>query len=119
MLWRPDDMLGWAIFNESRKVHDHGALRDVAHQRQIMRDIDCRQPEARLDLTHEVQNAGPHADIEHGDRLVGDDETRSEDKRAGQYDTLQLTTRKLVRKFLQDVTKAAQPHAIEHIGNAV
>src|SRR5262245_12710365 len=84
-----------------------------------MRDVDGRQPKTGLDLTHQVQDAGPYADIQHGNRLIGDDEARLQNQRPSQNKALQLPTRKLVRKFVEDVAKTPQAHAIEHQGDAV
>src|SRR5262245_31734708 len=101
MLRCPDDALSRAILDESCKVHDHGPPRNVAHQGQVVGDVDGSESKACLDLAHEVQDTGAHADIEHRHRLIGDNEARSEDERASQHDTLQLATRELVRKFFQ------------------
>ena len=119
MLRRPDHALGRAVLDESCEVHDHCPLRDIAHQRQVVRDIDGRESQARLDLTHKVQDASPHADVEHGDRLVGDDEPGSEDERARQHDSLQLAAGQLVREFLQDAADVPQAYAIEHSSDAI
>src|SRR4029434_5985753 len=88
-----------AILDEPCKVHDHGPPRNVAHQGQVVGDVDGRESESCLDLAHEVQDTGAHADIEHRYRLTGENEARSEDERASQHDTLKLATRELVRKF--------------------
>src|SRR5262245_28596967 len=59
MLRGLNDARGRTVLDESCKIHDHGAPRDIAHQCQVVRDVDGREPEAPLDVTHQVQDARP------------------------------------------------------------
>ena len=84
-----------------------------------MRNVDRSQPEAFLNLTHEIENAGTHTDVEHRHRLVGHDKLRPKDQRAGEHDTLKLPAGKLMRIFLQQVTDPAHVHALEHNADTI
>ena len=48
-------------------------------------------------VEHEPQQLGPDRDVEHADRLVGDDQLRPDHERAGDDDALALAARQLVR----------------------
>ena len=60
-----------------------------------MGDVDVGEVELVLQLQHQLQDLGPHAHVEHRDRLVGDQDVRLQDDCPGQRDALLLTAREV------------------------
>ena len=86
----PIDIIGVREFNDSPEVHDRDAVGDVLHDREIMRDEQVAEPHLPLQIEKQVQDLALDGDIERGDRLVADDQTRLECDRPGDADPLPL-----------------------------
>jgi hypothetical protein len=70
-----------------------------------------------LQVLHQVEHLGLHRDVERADRLVGHDQLRPGDQRAGDGNALALAAGKLVRVFVQ--IAVAQAHLGQHLGGAL
>ncbi len=79
------------------EVHDRDPVRDVADDREVVRDEEVRQLEVGLEGLEQVDDLGLDRDVERRDRLVADDEVRVERERAREPDALALAARELVR----------------------
>ena len=77
-------------------VDNRNSVRNKAYNRQVMRDEQIGQASALLQTVEQVQYLRTDRNVQRRDRLVGNDELRLHDQRAGNTDTLSLTTRELV-----------------------
>ena len=78
-----------------------------------MRDEEEGQVELRLQVFHQVDDLRLDGDVEGRDRLVGNDEARVEDERAGDADALALAARELVRIAVDEV--GIEPDHAHHL----
>ncbi len=62
-----------------------------------MRDEQVRQPELLLQIFEQIDDLRLNRDVERGDRLVGDDEFRTDRERPRDADALALAAGKFVR----------------------
>lgn len=114
---RPSEQLrGRTAFHDPTEVHHLGALAQVPHHTEVVRDEDQRQAEAVTQVRHQLEHRRLHRDIERRDRLVGDEHRRLERQRAGDPDTLALTTRELPGVGVEEARW--QPHGVEEFGGA-
>ena len=60
---------------------------------------------------HHVEQADANRHVEHGDRLVGQDERRTRREGLGEAQTLALTAREFVRVAMQDLGAGQQSDA--------
>jgi hypothetical protein len=84
------------------EVHHAHALGDVADHRQVVADQQEGHPALALDAREQRQDLRPDADVEGGDRLVGDDELGLGRQRAGDADALPLAAGELVRQAVEE-----------------
>ena len=101
------------VLDHAPQIHDDRAFADIADQRQVVRDVDRGQAQPFAHVAEHVQDAGAYADIQHRDRLVGDDEGRLQDQGAGHDDALKLAAGHLVRIALQDLRRAGRAHQLQ------
>ena len=80
------------------EIHDRDAVGDVANDREVVRDEDVRQPEVALQRLEQVDDLRADRDVERRDRLVENDQLRTERQRAGDADALALAAGELVRE---------------------
>ena len=73
---RADDRLGRADLHDLAEVHHRDPVGDDPGQRQVVGDEQVGQPALRAQVEHQPQQLGPDRDVEHRDRLVGDDDAR-------------------------------------------
>ena len=66
-------------------------------RREVVRDVDVRQPEPRLEVDHQVEDLRPHAHVEHRDRLVGDQQIGADDDRPRDRGALLLAAGEIAR----------------------
>src|SRR5438067_1810314 len=72
------------------EVHDHDAVRDVAHDVEVVRDEDVRESEVALQVLQQVEYLRLNRDVQRGDRLVADNQLRVDGERARHADSLAL-----------------------------
>src|SRR5436190_1465816 len=84
--------------DEFAEVHHRDPVADVAHDAEVVRDEDVREVELSLQVVEEVQHLRLDRDVERRDRLVGDDQLRTQRERACDADPLSLPAGELVRE---------------------
>jgi hypothetical protein len=89
--------------DDPAEVHDGDPVGDVAHHRQVMGDEQVGEPELVLEALEQVDDLGLDGDIQRRDRLVADDDLRSEGQATGDADALALAAGELVRVASQVV----------------
>ena len=94
LVLRPD-------LDDLAEVHHGDAVGDVAHDREIVRDEDVRQPEVALQRLEQVHDLRADRDVERRHRLVEDDQLRIERERARDADALPLAAGELVREAVR------------------
>ena len=87
-----------AALDDLALLHDDEAVADVVGGREVVGDVDDRDPEVVAQRPEQVDDRHPQRGVDHRDRLVGDDQRRLRDQRAGDRDALQLAAGQLVRK---------------------
>src|ERR1700722_16099247 len=88
--------------NNFSAVHDGDARCQVTHYRHGVRDEQIGQAEVPLQLRQQVHNLRSYADIQRGNRFVGDDELRAQGQGAGDSDSLPLSAAEFMREPGQD-----------------
>ena len=83
-----EDDVGRAELLQAAEVEDGDAVGDVAHDAEVVRDEEVRDPLLGLQLDEQVEDRGLHRHVERGGRLVADDELRVARERAGDRDAL-------------------------------
>ena len=73
-----DNLVGRTVLNHGAEIHHDRALAEIAHQGEVVTDIDGGQSHALAHLAHQGENARAHADIQHRDRLIGHQEARDQ-----------------------------------------
>ena len=94
---RPDDLLRRPDLHDLAEVHDGDPVGDDPGDRQVVGDEQVGQAPLAPQVEHQAQELGADRDVEHRDRLVGDDELRVHDQRPGDDDPLALAAGQLVR----------------------
>ena len=91
------DLLRIAGFDDAPQIHDADAVADVADDVQIVRDEQIRKPQLILKAHQQIQHLRLNGNIQRGNRLIRNDETRARDQGAGDGDALTLTAGELMR----------------------
>ena len=91
-----EQLIGGALFDNMPQVHHCYAVRDLTHNREIMRDEQVRQASVLLEVREEVQHLGLHGNVERGYRLVAHNKSRLDRERSGDADTLTLSAGELM-----------------------
>ncbi|MPN28210.1 hypothetical protein SDC9_175651 [bioreactor metagenome] len=83
--------------NDFAEIHDPDALRNMLHNRQIVRNKEIGQPHILLQLFQHIDDLRLNGHVQRGYRFVANDELRLHRERAGNTDALPLSAGKLVR----------------------
>src|SRR5882762_955895 len=94
-------------------LHHHHLFGHVADHRQVVRDEQVAHCVFVLQILQEVQQLGLDRDVERRDRLVADQDLRTQGERAGDRDPLALAAGELVRVFGERVRGEA--HLVEQL----
>src|SRR5258706_5443898 len=116
MLWVVRDLLGSANFHDFAAIHYCDTRREIAYDRHGVRDEEISQSEVALELSEQVDDLRADADVEGGDRFIGDDEFGPQREGAGDADALPLPTAEFVRKALQN--RVVEAHGAEEFDDA-
>ena len=92
-----EQRLGRCLLDDPPLVHDGDVIAEMLDHRQVVADEEVCDAMAALKILHQVQDLGLDRDIEGGDRLVGNDQLRPRDQRAGDGDALALTAGEFMR----------------------
>lgn len=91
MLGGEDDILGLTFFDETTFFHDVDPIRDVVGETDVVRDEDDRHLNLVAELEEHVEDGRTGAGIDHGRRLIGEEELGSKDEDARDHEALHLT----------------------------
>src|SRR5262245_60427762 len=109
------DRLAVGKLHDAAQMEDHHAVRDLAHDREIMTDENERHAGERLKLHDKVDDLALDRDIECADSLVANDQLRSDNHSPRDTDTLILSTRELMRVTIDP--RWIEPHFLHHRAN--
>jgi len=109
----------WVLLDDAPEIHHQRALAEVAHQSEVVRDINGGQPHGITHFAASGEDSGAHADVEHRHRLIGDQEARRQHQRTSQHDALQLSATQLVRIAVEVAFTVGEMDAAEGLLDAV
>ena len=90
MLRVGQDFGGRADLDDAPQIHDGDAVGEESGGRQIVGDVEDGDAAFVAQVAQQVEDFGADRHVEHRDRLVGDQQLRIEDQRAGDADALAL-----------------------------
>src|SRR5450830_101159 len=96
------------------KVHDRNAVRHVTYNSKVMGNEEIRQVQPLLQLLEQVDDLRLNRHVQGRDGLIQDKQFWIDNKRAGNPDTLTLTTGELMR--IAPFVFRAQAHRLHHGG---
>jgi len=99
----PVQLPGVGHLRHLAQVHDGHPVRDVLHDREVVRDEEVGEVELRLQPLQQVDDLRLDGDVQRRDRLVADDEGRVHRQRPRDADALPLAARELVRVAVGEV----------------
>src|ERR1039458_7044832 len=91
------DLLRASDLNDLALIHHRNPGREIANDWHGVRDEQIGKAEIALELLQQIHDLRADADVERGNRFVGDDELRTQRKSAGNADALPLSAGELVR----------------------
>ena len=91
-----------AHLNQPSAIHHRNTRGEIAHHRHGVRDKEIGQAKLALQLRQQVDDLRSHADVERRNRLIRDDELRTQRQRPRDPDALPLSSAEFVRKAGQD-----------------
>ena len=94
---RVEDLRGGAALHDLAEVHHHDAVREVAHDAQVVADEEERGLVLALDVHQQLGDRGRDRDVERRHRLVRDHHRGIPREGAGNPDALLLTPGELTR----------------------
>ena len=107
-----DDRLRGALLDDPAEIHDRDAVGETGSRREVVRDHE--NPEAApAQRIEQRQDLGPHRDVEHRHRFVGDQELGLQHQRRRDRDALALAAGELVREPVQEQIGRREPRALE------
>ena len=86
------DQLGRTDLDDISEIHDGNALRDMAHDGQVVSNKDVGQLEFVLKVLHQVHDLRLNRNVQRAHRFIGDDDLRVGRKRPRDPDTLALAS---------------------------
>ncbi len=96
MAWRSQQLLGRTHLDDVTGVHDDDPVGDVAGGGEVVGDVQDRHALTGTQVGHHVEDTDPDRDVEHGNRLIGEDQLRAQSESLGESDPLSLTAAQLV-----------------------
>ena len=91
-----EDAVHFSDLDNLSQIHHGDPVRDVAHDRQIVRHEKIGQPHLHLEIFEEIDDAGADRNVQRGDRLVQHDHFGIQSQSAGNANALPLAARKLL-----------------------
>src|SRR4051812_21695877 len=96
MLRLLDDTLNISGFGDRASVQNNNILAELIGRGEVMGDVDERYLEAAVQVPQAFDDGGAKRSIDHRYRLVGNDPSWLQEKRAGHHPPLPLTAAELV-----------------------
>ncbi len=109
------EISGPGRLDDPAEIHHGDAVRDVAHDREVVGDEQERETEPLLQLLQKVEHARLNRHVEGRDGLVEHDDLGPERQRPCDADALALAAGKLVREACDMVR--IQPHQLQQLGD--
>src|SRR2546426_6557185 len=103
-----DQFARGTFFDDLAEVHDADPVREDPREREVVGDEQVREPFLVPQIDEELQDLRADRHVEHGDRLVGDEELRVEDEGARDRHPLPLSPGELVGVAEQEIPPRAQ-----------
>ena len=101
----PEEAFRLSFLHNLSKIHHDDAIRNIAHNPQVMGDEEHRKPEALLQIRKQIDDLSLNRHIQRRDRLVRDQHLRIHNKSTGDADPLALPARECgwtpVQNFLR------------------
>src|SRR5277367_5835148 len=85
-------------FDNTAEIHHRDAVADMGDDSEVMGDEKIRKVMLALQVDQQIDHLRLDRDVKRGDRLVANDQARSERKRTRDADALALATGELMRK---------------------
>ena len=104
------------FLDEAAEIHHRHPVTKRPHHRQIMRDEEEGEAQARAQFQHQVQHLGLDIHVKGGDRLIGHDQRRIERQCAGNGNALALAAGEFMRKAASP--GRVEAHHVEQSGHA-
>ena len=94
-------------------VHHRDRVREIPGRRDVVGDVEDREPLGVAQVGQQVEDAEPDRHIQHRDRLVGQQHARPHREGAGDRDTLPLAPGQLVRVLADELIRGGERHPFE------
>ena len=117
MVGRVENFAGQALLHDLAEIHDHDAIGQVAHHRQVMTDEQQRRALPPLNIEEQFGDRGLHRYIECGHGLIRHHQRRISGEGAGHADALFLSAGQLPRPTLGEISR--QFDQVEELENAL
>src|SRR5881628_861101 len=114
-----DDFLSDPELDDPAQVHDRDPVRHVPRHPDVVGDEHEGEPDIVTELEQEIHDPCADRDVEHGHRLVRDDELRLEDDRPRDRDPLPLPAAQLVRIPVHEVGRRRKFGVLERLRDQV
>src|SRR5580700_6962390 len=106
-------VLGGAALDDLPGIHHERFISEVARRGDVVGDVEDGELKALPQLVDDVQDLEANRDVEHRDRLVGEEDAWLHGERAGDRDTLSLAPRQFVRVASEKVLGRRQAYLFE------
>ena len=110
-------LLGRSALDDVARVHDQHLVGEVPGRRDVVGDVEQREPEVAPQLVEQAQHLQPDRDVEHGNRLVGQQHGGPRRQRPGEGDPLPLSAGQLVRVLAEVLPGRRQVHPLKQIAD--
>jgi hypothetical protein len=112
------NLLGRTDFDDLAAIHHRDTRREITHDRHGVGDEKIGQTQVALQLREQVDDLRADADIECGDRFVGDDEPGMQSEGTGDANALALSSAEFVGEALQNgFVEADSAHQFDDAGS--
>ena len=96
-------------------VHHEQLVGDVARRGDVVGDVEQRELEATAQVVKQGEHLESDGDVQHRDRLVGEEHAGAGGESAGERDPLPLAARELVGVLLEELPGGRETH-LSHQG---
>ncbi len=104
-----------AALDDLAGVHDQHLVSEVPGRCDVVGDVEHRQLEPRAQVVKQAQHLEPDRHVQHGDRLVGEQDARLGGERPGERDPLPLPAGELMRVLRQVLVGRGEPHLFHQV----
>lgn len=107
-------LLGRADLDDVAGVHDDDSVSDVSGRSEVVGDVEDGDAFASAKIGHEVEDADANGDVEHRDRLVGENEFGTEHQCLSETNPLALAAAQFVGVLLEHVLGGLETNGFHH-----